>query len=418
MISRRVALTGAVASIGLPYAVQAQTTSTISANGNPRGLPLLTAIQTLAEISRYNNPQVNSAMSFPPTFSVSTSAPSYTNYYAYTAATHSVFDMGGATVAQVGTSGLFVGTPFISRIETVADAANITFFLFELAAGTHYRAIIDGQYVSFTPLAAGVSNAYVYVTLAFGTRKPRRVILECSPALNSGYTGTCLAGAYVGSTEGLYKPSGNRLKLFVEGDSVSVGLNATTYGQSYVPILGDLLGIPSVYDNAVSSTGYVANNSGSATNFIGRIANMQGYNPDLVLVSGGFDDAVTPSVLQTAVTTYLQAIRANSVTAKTPVLVAGVWSLNTGPSSYQTAAEVAVSTAVQNLADPITLFIPMSTDISGAWMTGTGNDSSPTGTGNSDAYTSGALAPHPNNAGHLFLAERFADRITNILGQH
>lgn len=384
------------------------------------GVSSLGRLKTLSTAARYNNPRVNAVMASPPTVTISSSAPAYTKTYAWNASNANAINYFGGGLGTAAGQRAFPSTTISGslvngawRVEAVVDSAKFTFQTYDVSTSATYRFIVDGQYVSVSASSAVGHAAANYITLDFtsaGGRKRRVVTLEAQ------FGNSYFQSIIVGATEGVYKPGGDVIRVLAQGDSITTGAGATIPFNGWNWYAGDLLGVRDNWSNAIGSTGLIANASGTQTTALQRISDVVAAAPDIMIIAEGYNDVGngTPAQIQAALTAYLSALRAQ-VSASMPIFVLGIWPESTGPSAAVIAAENGLSAAVTAANDPLIFFIPVATDVNGAWTTGTGTDSATTGTGNADIYMNGSNTPHPNNPGHQFFGERVADRIMAIL---
>jgi len=97
-------------------------------------------------------------------------------------------------------------------------------------------------------------------------------------------------------------------------------------------------------------------------------------------------------------------------------VIDGIWPDSTGPSAGLKSTETDIQTAVNTFNDPYTYFIPIANDPVQAWMTGTGHNTAPTGTGNADAYTA-SDGVHPSDIGRLYEVQREVAALRNVIQQ-
>ncbi len=164
----------------------------------------------------------------------------------------------------------------------------------------------------------------------------------------------------------------NRLKLTVEGDSISVGSYFAGY-KSRVwleRIIGDRLGIDSVYNNAVGGTGAINDAAGTKTTYLQRLPDVTAFGSDIHFIGGfqndaGDSGAYTSAARQAAILAYLQACRA-ALPGALLVLV-GCQMLQgqttAAGSANRHQVEVDAKAAFDAFADDNSLFIPLLTDV-------------------------------------------------------
>lgn len=279
-------------------------------------------------------------------------------------------------------------------------------------SGRPYYFIVDGQYISLFGSNPAGSGTY-YTVLDFtsvGGRKPRLITME------SDSSSTFLQ-VNVDSASQVWAPdTNNSIRVIVEGDSYTSGGNAFPIAgnTSWPAQVGKLLGWNDVWNAAIGGTGYISTNGGLNLNLLGRITDITANSPNIVLVMAGADDArvFTMPQIQAAAITYYQQLRASL--PGVPIIVTGIWASNS--NSTIVAAENAIKTAVMQMKDPLMFFIPIATDTTGDWSTGTGNVNATTGTGNNDVYI-GSDGAHPVQKGIDFLAYRLANAIRNVIAQ-
>ncbi len=275
-------------------------------------------------------------------------------------------------------------------------------------SGLTYRFIVDGQYVSLDRTSLG-SGQPTYITLDFssvGGRKVREIMIEGVAA--AGFHSIALS-----PVDTIWKMN-EGYRLSVVGQSYEQGTGASYINDGYVPIMGDLLGFSDVRQIAEGGTGYTV----GASKYIDRISDWTGGNiPDLLVLSGALADVSSGvNELRDAVIDLIQQTRI--ILPKLPIVTLAIMPAATGPSQIYLDKENEIREAVESLNDPLIKFIPISTDPTGSWLTGTGFENSPNGTGNSDIYlggVDGSDSTHPNDLGHQYLGTRAAKAILKAL---
>lgn len=266
------------------------------------------------------------------------------------------------------------------------------------------RVVVDGRYVSKTPLAYASNNTQNYLTLEFGTRKSRLIRIE-------GAGSAQIVNIAVAPTASLARePQVDRVVAFAVGDSYSEGTGATIPGLfAFTKAWGRHLGWTDVRQVAVGSTGFYSNSGGNRKTIRQQVADWFVVNSDIaptdvdvVTVAGGYNDfnfygsAINPAQYVAEVTAALQTIRAACPNAI--ILVFGSHAGARGPDAQTLAVDAAIQTAFAQWGDARSAFIPIASDAS-PWTFGTGNEASTKGDGNADVL----IAPdgsHPNNLGH------------------
>jgi lysophospholipase L1-like esterase len=386
---------------------------------NTQGDTQSVAIQQIARTaaaSLLNNPRDNPIMAEPPAITSSASVTSaLSNITTWNAASAGVFNFYGGVPTSDGAGGMkalsaTVSSTFaqyICRVHTVADCLKIQFKFNDISNTGTVNFIIDGQYVSATPVTPGFSGI-TYTILDFtdaGGRAVRNIVMEMN---NCDFI-----SASVLPTETLNKPGGVVRSVFAVGDSITASGGMTTVFNGYFQVLCDILGVQNAINGGVGGTGFLA--AGGQLTFRGRVADMVACNPDVILIAGGHNDTgSTAAAITTEVLAYLTAIRAQRVLANTPIIFLGVINGLLTLALTQ-PVETAIAAAITAFNDPSVIFVPLVNDPSGPIFTGTGYSGHTASDGNFDIYGH-SDAVHPNDAGHNFLARRIADRLmTQVL---
>lgn len=290
------------------------------------------------------------------------------------------------------------------RVEAMLDARYAALRL--LPNAQPIRLLVDGRYVAAagTTLGTQTGNTPQYLLLDFGTRAIRRLTVELPPL-------GALFGAYVESGGKMWPVSlGDAVHGAMLGDSYVAGAGPAQNGDGVAIQLGDWLGIH-LHASGSGGTGWATVNS--AFRFDQRIANgdlaLSYYPPEIVFLMASYNDRYADAATITA--NALAGLRsARSQCPDVPVIVFGACPGATGPSTGAPSilqAEAAVRAAVTTLADPLTAFVPVSSDPAGAWVTGTGKAGAVTGAGNSD-WATAADGVHPSDEGAATIGRRYA----------
>jgi hypothetical protein len=319
----------------------------------------------------------------------------------------------GATGGNIGTNNGREGT--FSRYAFIADANKVTFRI--NGSTERYRFIVDGQYVSKTgTLTAGTATTpHQYITLDFtsaGGRREREIIIEMQK--NQGFV-----GAYVGQTEKLFQSATPQIRTVALGDSYCLGSSATLLGDGVDAVMADYLGWSNHMNSGSGGTGWAT--TSSAYTFLQRIQNgdlgLNGGIPDIICLQGSINDKNAAAATVTAnCLAGLQAARAYAPNAL--IFVFGVWPAAGGTNGTLSIAdnEAAIGAAVTAFNDTRAWFIPINSAYGGAWLEGTGTTSSPTGTGNADAWMFDNS--HLGDYGCLVAGKLKASSILSILRQN
>lgn len=310
-----------------------------------------------------------------------------------------------------------------------------------LSSASALRVIVDGQYVSTTPIAAPASLTVAnYYTIDFTnggavtnanarSATPRRIDIECN--------GTCGLGQFwVPATETIAAAPTPTFQILLGGDSWVQGPATGMYttptpiqGDGMASILGDRLGAEAV-NTGLGGTGWCMAN-GNAPAMQNHIYDLLGRNPDgttrinyhpnaIILstlqndITGGYTAAQIVACMET-VRTQLRAFYGPRV----PIIITGGFTpkglINAGNQAALVAAETAIATQIatdQAAGDKYLAFIPTST-VSPFWVNGTG-----TGDGNWDwaGGVSGTVGDfHPSYLGNQYLGQRLAQAVQAAL---
>jgi len=271
---------------------------------------------------------------------------------------------------------------------------------------------VDGQYVTISGYLAGTGSNPSYVLMDFtnaGARKNRTITVAF-------HNNNVFEGVLVGPTESVWQPpTQDRIRVVWVGDSIDNGVSLV---DATIPHqIGYLLGWSDVWNDSTGGTGFVSTASGAQYSYPQRIVyDVIPASPDLVVVSASINDVNVPGI-QAAVLSTLQQIRAGLPSV--PIIVSGILpdAPNNGGSANITRDENSVKAGVAQFNDPNTYFIPVNGDpVVAPWITGTGTVTSPSGTGNADAYISGDTV-HPTDLGTAYVTRRLALAIRNIIQQ-
>ena len=278
------------------------------------------------------------------------------------------------------------------------------------------RYIIDGQYVTISGYKDGTGSNPSYNLIDFtnaGGRKARTITMAFF-GINCAFGGISIAP----TEEAWAPPAKDNVRVIWIGDSIaSGGANSPAIEDADTPRqVGLFMGWSDVWDASQGGVGWTATNGGSYYTFAQQATNMVPSNaPDLVVFQGSVNDVGTASATeQAAVLTALRNVR--NVYASVPIIVLGIWPDATGPSAALLSTENDVKTAVATFGDALTYYIPIANDPVQAWMTGTGHNTVPNGTGNSDAYTA-SDGTHPSDIGRLYEVQREVAALRNVIQQ-
>lgn len=270
--------------------------------------------------------------------------------------------------------------------ELVTDAPVIEYTYLGTASPL-FRLIVDGEATTAAYTAAnGASGAPHRLTVTFGTRKWRRILLDSSGMFVSGVT--------VGPLDTIIRAAAAPASLAIIGDSYLENQSGEL-GFTAARVLGMR---PML--NGSAGTGYNATGGGTPKEtYAGtdRLDAVLAAQPDALVVFGGMNDA----------TDTLQADALNVITTARatlpdlPIVLVGSQS-PPGTTSGTTKSALLKAAAAAGKA----AFVDMSAGniyaadgtqlVAGTpWITGTGNTTAPAGAGNADLYI-GSDTTHPS----------------------
>lgn len=293
----------------------------------------------------------------------------------------------------------------IGRIEIMLDGSKFELITAGIGASGKFRILINDQYLSLTPTAAGQTDViFHYYLVNLGSRQQVKITVE--------FEGTGFLGFAYEPTGSMWKAVKREPRVLFVGDSLTQSTAATAQENSYAQWLSTRLGWLDPWCDGVGGSGYLA--PGVGHNFAPRMTFNYQYAPDVIVIFGGVNDrptnnaAYTPAALQAAATALYADIVAHALPginsgAAPKVYVLGCWQPSGPATSDITAANAAIQAAVAT--QPTFTFI----DTTG-WISGTGHVGATTGTGNADfAIANDGL--HPTDEGHKLAGWRAADQI-------
>jgi lysophospholipase L1-like esterase len=297
-------------------------------------------------------------------------------------------------------------------VEFMSDAPKLLLDFLGSSSTIGVQIEVDGQRIAATSTPfVTPATAERWFTVDFtGVRQVRHFRVE-------GWGSAGMRGVSVGALDKVWPPSkADLIRAAVVGDSITAQQGSGLPNGGFAYHLGKLLGWTDVRAVGLGGTGFINPSTYSSTfGDATRVADVVATNPDVLVIPASSNDAgnTAGAVTAAALATY-QAYRA--ALPKVPIICGGVWGGATGPLSTWIAVETAAQAAFTSWADPNSWFVPVSTDPTGAWVTGTGHLGATNGTGNSDVYVGAADTTHPSEDGHLYLARRYANAIrTQVL---
>lgn len=292
-----------------------------------------------------------------------------------------------------------------------------------LASTRPYRIKVDGQYVSLAGhKTVGNTGAQKFLVdfSAAGGRKEREIELEVQEE-DTGFYSVAMT-----AIDGISAPSASP-RIVIAGDSIVVGTVADTSAQSpivrgdgWTYILGQYFGCSDVWSSGISGSGWVNPAAGSVAMPTRAIKDIVSRDPVFAVIAMGTNDYntnfATAAQVGAAVATTIANIRLNS--RYLPIVIIGIYGGVTGPSATVTSMENAIKSAVgaaRANGDKYTAFVPVSTIATKPLVFGTGRQTTPNGSGNTDwAIGDGT---HFTLAGNQFLADFLSDEIYCAIGE-
>lgn len=292
---------------------------------------------------------------------------------------------------------------FPLQIEFDFDGQAFEINLVQQFGGGSYRVWANEQVSAYQAIAAAGGAAFVKVD--FGSRAQRRITIEADFGLTFG-------GITHAKVDSIMAPTLTAgATLAVVGDSFSVGQGITAgnvSAQSYAAVLARLLGFVDWRMYGQSGTGLLAPN-GSVGTYRTRIADVAGYQPDVLLIQGSINDAASggANTLGPEIATYVAALRAQCPSSRL-VAVSPMALTNSGQATN-------AANATDCKAGFLAAGVPYVDAVAGGWFFGTGKVGATTGDGNADFYQSSVSASHPSVAGHDYMARRIAAGVAPLL---
>lgn len=265
-------------------------------------------------------------------------------------------------------------------------------------AGAHarIRVWVDGLPVTERMVAIGGNQpGYEHVyTVDFGSRAVRTIQLD--------FGDVPFGGVWRQADANIWKLPNPKIRAILIGDSHAGGSNENTHGYTWPRLAMDDLRISDFWNNAIGGSGYTVN--GQGTTYYNRVAtDVTPWNPDIVLVQGGYNDgSQTLSTVFSAATTLYTKLLSDLPSAK--IIVVGPFNPSATPDS------VALNLDTGLRARALSAGLPYVSLISGDVIDGKGTvvlNAGPWITASNAAAYIGTDNVHPNDAGHDYLAKRF-----------
>ena len=320
--------------------------------------PTLNSVKAFLDANNgADNPHSLSAMASPPTITTST-ADEFANYPKIVTlatpsdvSTYCLIEGGKQTLAAtsfmqpvVATMNESTTVKVASRISVTANADVVAFYV--LGTTQAYRFLVDDQYVNFagTVPAATTGTGSNYIILTFASKAERKVTIELQQ-------GCAVRRVHIKNADNFgTKPEAKAHKGIVLGDSVTASTGATAFGDGYVPVAADHLGME-MWPSGVGSTGYVNTASGTRYKLSERIGtDLDAFiadkgQPSIVTVAMGLNDLGLAGI-QAEAETCFDIIREKCPAAL--VFVVNTWDANapSAVSADYNTAEAAIQAAV------------------------------------------------------------------------
>lgn len=261
------------------------------------------------------------------------------------------------------------------------------------------------------PLGAPSTNADYWTIIDFASvRRARKITVVGAGAMR---------GVSVDPASTVWAAPAQLVRMLWIGDSYGAGSagGPARISDHWPHMVAKYLGIgQGLIDFSAGGTGWL-NPSGATYNYLDRInaaaTQIAAANLDIVVLQGtNNDSSFTDAQVSAQYLAVLQRMRV--LQPKALIVMTGPWT-GTVPA-VATRMNGLLKAAFAAWGDSNSLFVPtQSDDPEGvAWSYGTGNSSSPNGTGNNDAYLY-SDATHLTVRGLYYFARRFTDAFTNLL---
>jgi lysophospholipase L1-like esterase len=326
------------------------------------------------------------------------------------------FSVGSATI--VAATGVFTVTPPTGvtghnlKVGDQVVLGTITTTTGITAKTVPYWVLTTPSETTFTlsaaPDGAAVSLTGNGSTLSVCVAKPRRFRYEFEQSAGP------FDGVYVAPGYSVWRPPTN-LRVAVVGDSTVVNTGCTRVAGGWQARLAKMMGWDDLWSIGIGGTGWVATTAvGGTFGSASRVADAVACDPDALILIVSQND-VAGAALTAAVLAGLQAYR--TALPDVPIVMGGVLPGTSGPSAGILAVEASAKAAFDAWADGNSWWIPISTatdtNKTNPWIFGTGSIGATTGDGNADALM--ASTGHPSQAGHDYLAQRWASALRALV---
>jgi hypothetical protein len=355
----------------------------MSPAASPRELSnqrLLARLRRAAAKASLANPRIAGLHPAPPTITDNGATPpaiTAANPYACNAVSRGVWHVVGGRYASGGriSAGVLDAVPTdinsYARWEVMADSRYFTARVG--ATSVPYRFMVDGRYLSLagTTTATIAGSTDQYLTLDFGTRAVRRIVVE---AMRTGR----LAGGFVEDGAALWPVDTSDVPhgVFL-GDSYVFGSGPDLAADGVAVQMADRMGL-ALQASGSGGTGW-NQTATSVYRFDQRIANGDlglGYQaPEVIFLHASVNDAYSGqngATVQANALAGLLAARARH--PGVPIVVFGCIAAPNRTAAQIATVEASVAAAVAAFADPLCRFVPIDGDAGGKWVTGLGSE--------------------------------------------
>jgi len=293
-----------------------------------------------------------------------------------------------------------------------------SFELREKSYGLTYKIAVDEgngyEYVTAVAQSGTPSTGTLYLRkVEFAEAKLRKIRVE--------YHNYYFCGVYINGNDTIFTPKTKKPQAIFVGDSYTEGSNADNFCGCFAGVMAKLLDWD-FWNSGVGGSGYINPGTTGRVKFRDRIQHdVISYKPDFCIIAGGINDTgYAPIDVQTEAELLYDTIL--SGTPKTQIIVIGNWSSQDAIPDALAITDALKAAALSKGLPFIDVLRGTTydkngnilTNAVGAWIAGTGDEETPTTSGNSSAFIS-TDGTHPNKKGHEYLGTRSAIETIKIL---
>jgi len=295
-------------------------------------------------------------------------------------------------------------------VEWCTNAPRVEVRFKYISAASMYRLVIDGrpigQLLQTLPATVTLTPGNQYrLLLDLGSAKPRRWRLDLATFP--------FGGVYIEPAYDVWRPATQGGRLAILGDSISDGSAGNTGGGqgTWFKRFARMIGCNDDWDQAKGSTGYVA--AGSSATFGDRVsADVVAYNPDRVIVFGGYNDtAGTLTAIGNAAASVFSTLKTGLPNAQ--IIVIGCWAPTASPATSLQNIDATLRTTAAAAGLPF--ISPQTGAIYNAAGTLIQTDGPWITSANVSSYIYATDSTHPTDAGHAAVARRVYDAYCALL---